>query len=54
MSPKQEAPPGYGFCAVCGGLFQLEAGKLPPHGWVGHGQQLCPGTKVVNEGEVSP
>jgi len=54
MTPKQNAPSGYGFCNVCGGLFELDDGELPPHGWVGHGQQLCPGTKVVDEGEVSP
>jgi len=52
---KQQAPEGYGFCAVCGGLFKLRPDhELPPHGWVGHAQQLCPGTEVVQEGEISP
>ena len=51
---RQEAPAGYGFCALCGGLFELKAGKLPPHGWVGHGVAQCPGTEVSKEGEVSP
>ena len=54
MSPKKEAPDGYGFCAVCGGLFQLKNGELPPHGWVGKGSTLCPGTEVVKEGEIAP
>ena len=54
--PKQAAPDGYGFCKVCGGLFELEDGELPPHGWVGKGTLVCPAKPVdiAEEGDVSP
>ena len=47
---KIKAPEGFAFCSSCGGLYQLEKGKLPPHVAVGRGALQCEGGGPVPDG----